>query len=295
MGVMSSRLRRHAAPRAIGRSLLAVPWMMAWLVVATLALREEPVTGLLIVLACLGAFIGWNVVRPVRGRSRLAAWLRLRPAGLYVEWLVLATAGKLLLLAGTVILYSVVASWSLLPALPSIPPRVSPAFVAHPAGVLAYGLLMAAFVPLVEEFGFRGWMQHELEHGVGLTTAILVPALTFSAMHGVLNGMHHLPYALFAGWVVWRTGSIWPAVFMHALNNTLVTLPFVSRADATSDSLDYLSPYWPYALIVAALGLAAFAVAARQIDRKARLDRPHHHPRSWWNSPRASASFASGG
>ncbi len=85
-------------------------------------------------------------------------------------------------------------------------------------GVIATVALTAG---VAEEAGFRGYMQRPLEERYGLATAIAVTGFMFwvaHLSHGWL-GLTHLPFhlavSLVLGVLVFRTGSIWPAVVLH--------------------------------------------------------------------------------
>lgn len=87
-------------------------------------------------------------------------------------------------------------------------------------------LIVGFFTGFAEEMFFRGGLQ-KLLIGSGLKPAgaILAAALVFSAVHLQFYGFipRFLLGAVF-GYVYWKTGSIWTAAFLHALNNSLVIL-----------------------------------------------------------------------
>lgn len=84
------------------------------------------------------------------------------------------------------------------------------------------GLFLAIVVaaPLAEEFICRGILLPALRDRWGTGTALVVSSLAFGAMH--LNPWQ-FGYAtligLVLGWLRIRTGSVFPGVLMHALNN----------------------------------------------------------------------------
>lgn len=219
-----SRLKRALrVAKSLGRAVLAMVWLYGWLIPMVIALRlPSPAVSAGIMVLTIGAFLGRHVLRPLRGRRRLAVRLRLRPFSRYLPLLTLAVAGQFVLALSSLVLHEEAAARRLLPRLPDSADLAPESLMAHPLGALALVLALAVFVPLVEEFGFRGKMQYELEQALGVFPAILTTAAVFSAMHGVINAIHHVPFAIFAGWLVWRTGSIWGAVYMHAVNNAVV-------------------------------------------------------------------------
>ena len=75
--------------------------------------------------------------------------------------------------------------------------------------------------PLIEEFGARGLMMHSLKkYGNGF--AILASAFVFGVLHG--NAVQ-IPFAficaLFIGYAVIATDSLWTGIIIHALVNSL--------------------------------------------------------------------------
>lgn len=273
-GQASRTPRRPRSWVALIQALLAVPWMYLWIVpiVAALQLRVEAATAALVALAVV--FVVWNVARPLYSRPRLVASLRLRPWRRYAGWLTLATVAQFILAFASLVIHEQLAAWRFLPKLPSAPDLVPPDFFTHALGPVAMFLAVVIVTPLVEEFGCRGRMQHTLERAFGVVPAIVISAVIFSLLHGALVAVHHLAFALFVGWVVWRTGSIWTAVYVHALNNAAVlALLYLTHAWATSPQ-DVPLWLWPYAIAAGLIALGGLLAAAWRIHRIAQTDRP---------------------
>lgn len=103
-----------------------------------------------------------------------------------------------------------------------------PEFLAHmPTDPLA-GILVAAGIcigaPLAEEILFRGVILHALKP-YGNSFAVIVSALFFGLIHGNLvqmPGAFLIGIAL--GIVTLHTRSLWPAIIIHAINNTTSVL-----------------------------------------------------------------------
>ncbi|ACO45807.1 type II CAAX endopeptidase family protein [Deinococcus deserti] len=84
--------------------------------------------------------------------------------------------------------------------------------------LLAAGLL----VPFLEEVAFRGLMLRGHERAAGFTLAAVASSFAFAVAHGVpasIAGILPLAYALAR--VVQHSGSLWNAVIIHVMNNTL--------------------------------------------------------------------------
>ena len=85
---------------------------------------------------------------------------------------------------------------------------------------LSFVLLLSVSPGICEEFLFRGFFMTSMRRSLKPWAAILVAALFFGAFH--LSAYRMLPTLLLGvmmGWICYRTGSIFPAMFAHALNN----------------------------------------------------------------------------
>ncbi|MBK8191035.1 MAG: CPBP family intramembrane metalloprotease [Vampirovibrionales bacterium] len=90
------------------------------------------------------------------------------------------------------------------------------------ATILA-GLLLA---PLLEELTFRGFLQPAIARHASTGAAITLSAVVFALSHTLYADapfawMSALALGLWFGWLRARTGSIWPGVAGHLLNNAL--------------------------------------------------------------------------
>jgi hypothetical protein len=97
--------------------------------------------------------------------------------------------------------------------------------VTLPAGrvalVLAF-LQLCVASPVVEELLFRGAVQHLLRP-CGAQYAVVGQALLFAALHGTAAQVAYaLPMGLLLGYSARRSGSLWPGIVLHALNNGLL-------------------------------------------------------------------------
>ena len=98
---------------------------------------------------------------------------------------------------------------------------------APSAGSLVTGVLFVGVLTgLSEEFLFRGTLQNLLvKRGHMRAAAIWVTAIIFSAVHLQFYGFFpRVLLGAFFGYVLYWSGSLWPAVFAHALNNSLVVV-----------------------------------------------------------------------
>jgi len=92
----------------------------------------------------------------------------------------------------------------------------------EPAAFLASLAVMAGLAPLVEESVFRGLLYGWLAGRWGGAVAWIVSSLAFAAAHMELaHIILVLPLGLWFGWLRWRTGSLWPSLVAHVMNNAL--------------------------------------------------------------------------
>ena len=90
-------------------------------------------------------------------------------------------------------------------------------------GLMAAAVLAVLLAPLFEEILFRGMVQSVGVARLGRTRGVVLTALVFGAMH-LAEPMSVPPLivlGLGAGWLREASGSLWPAVLLHVLNNGL--------------------------------------------------------------------------
>ena len=95
------------------------------------------------------------------------------------------------------------------------------------SGVLAAAfsiLLIGGLAPVAEELFFRGMLFGGLRARVPFLPAALISGVVFGSLHLTTGASAVPPLILFGfllAWVYERSGSIWPAVILHAINNNL--------------------------------------------------------------------------
>jgi len=93
-----------------------------------------------------------------------------------------------------------------------------------------YGLLLlAVFVaPICEEVLFRGFMFAGFLRAMPLPVAICLSAFIFGAAHGDLASFPVLfCIGILLALIRWRTGSLWPGIILHLLNNSLSAVTII--------------------------------------------------------------------
>ncbi|MDR3184619.1 MAG: CPBP family intramembrane metalloprotease [Prevotellaceae bacterium] len=91
--------------------------------------------------------------------------------------------------------------------------------------------------PLAEEWLCRGVILKGLLTHYSPRKAVVWSAVLFGVLH--MNPWQAIPafcLALAIGWVYWRTRSLWPCVFMHAVNNSLAFLMLIIFPDASANA-----------------------------------------------------------
>jgi membrane protease YdiL (CAAX protease family) len=138
---------------------------------------------------------------------------------------------------------------------------------------LVIGVALAA--PLIEEALFRGLLQGVLEARLRHRFAIAVTAMAFGLLHGPDGALFFFFWSLPVGWVTWRSGSILPAVVVHAVNNVVGLLGYVAAGPVEPEDIEYgagaiplaltillVAVYWAYRVCVQANRVEGFEVRA---------------------------------
>ncbi|HOT95972.1 MAG TPA: type II CAAX endopeptidase family protein [bacterium] len=88
--------------------------------------------------------------------------------------------------------------------------------------IIGNGVVVAA---IAEEMLFRGLVQRTLEHLNEAATAMALSAILFAMFHFNIWWMIQITLlGLVLAYITWKSGSIWPAVMLHGLNNLLSIL-----------------------------------------------------------------------
>jgi membrane protease YdiL (CAAX protease family) len=132
-------------------------------------------------------------------------------------------------------------------------------------GILLFGLFNVAVVPaFCEEVMFRGYLMRALERSWGILVAVVVSGFLFGMFHLQLPNL--LPLAtigIVLALMTWLSGSIWPAVLAHFINNGAAVLlgstyPELAFAEMSAESLP---PLWSLFMSIAlSAGLAYYMI-----------------------------------
>ena len=151
------------------------------------------------------------------------------------------------------------------------------------ASVATYGVegfwplvLIVVILPaIVEELFFRGVLFQALER-CGTWPALLLSSVAFAMIHGDLtNFAGPLIAGMIYGYMTYVLDSLWPAIFAHLLNNSLML--FLSHAAKTYSAVGI----WPYILLIAVFCFCMFlALSMRTLEEqmeKGRIRRLQYH------------------
>lgn len=89
---------------------------------------------------------------------------------------------------------------------------------------IAAVVLIAVLAPIAEEAFFRGFFFAGLRGRLSLWPAALISGVLFGAIHAPTGLTAVVPLSMFGvalAWLYQRTGSLWPPIIAHAINNGL--------------------------------------------------------------------------
>jgi len=133
-------------------------------------------------------------------------------------------------------------------------------------------LLFVALTPAIcEEVLFRGFIQRNVERRFGVVTSLFLVGLAFGAFHLRLGEIVPLTVlGVYLAYVVWVSGSLWPGVLVHLLNNGAAVVAS-NYAAGRPDPIALDEVAVPWYLAFAGLGLALGLIAVMQRRREAAL------------------------
>jgi membrane protease YdiL (CAAX protease family) len=193
-----------------------------------------PSVGIVWVIALGGAYV-WSQLRRSKHWLRRRAQIRIRAPRASLVWVAVACLSTLLILLGLAGLIEATGTpmrpeelrgWEKLSAYQKTIP-----------GWIAFTALIALVIPIVEEFNFRGRMQHALERRYGIAIALGATSLLFMITHiGVPRSailLIPLTLGLANGLAVVTFGSIWVGIATHMLWNGGMAVLGLLKAEAS--------------------------------------------------------------
>lgn len=209
----------------------AIIIVLLWLAVGSAFLLGwmSPAVASVWVAATCAAFLWMHGYRRnVREHARRVVLMQ--PVGARVRWVLLAIPAMLLFQACILVLLLRVTG------LPEPAPNPIVEYLRRPGGWIPLALFLGVMVPIVEEFGFRGWIQRRFERRYTPSIAIAVTAFIFAVAHLQLLGLPTRFLAgVFFGYAVWASRSIWSAVILHGAHNLSLILPAAFAPQTTRE------------------------------------------------------------
>jgi len=93
------------------------------------------------------------------------------------------------------------------------------------AALVAVVIVVTVLAPIAEEILFRGYIFTALRGRAGVWGAAILSGLVFGGVHAVGSPIEFLLPLAFLGFVLcivyWKTGSLYPSIGLHALNNSI--------------------------------------------------------------------------
>lgn len=126
-------------------------------------------------------------------------------------------------------------------------------------GIILFGLFHIALVPaFCEEILFRGYILSAFEKSWGIITAIVASGVIFGLFHLQLPNL--LPLAtlgIVLALMTWLSGTIWPAIVAHFINNGAAVLLATSYPELAFNEMnaETLPPIWTLVLSIIFTGL----------------------------------------
>lgn len=138
--------------------------------------------------------------------------------------------------------------------------------MTNPIGLISVCLIG----PWAEEVLFRGAIERRLlEKKWNPWFAIVISALFFAVAHfNYSQGFTAIIIGIFMGWIYYRMRSIWPTVFIHALNNTTATVVALMSPEAMN--AEEYTPPMAIGLPLLVVGIILIAVTVIYIDKLTR-------------------------
>ncbi len=257
MSVDPTRTRSYRVGTSLAAAAAGLFTWIVWYFPLAMLFQLSPYVAIagMVVLATL--FLRVYAI-PGRWNARARARSRVRRIGPAWPWIVLTAPALAALSLGL---------WSVLLAL-GMATEMEVAeemtkFLARPGGDEAFWLLAVAVAPLLEEFGFRAWIQRPVERKLGPEAAIAFTAVLFSIAHLQMDAVPvRLAAGLVLGHAVYATRSIWAGVALHACWNAGV-LAFA----AAFPHFDPTGKGWRWAVPAGAVALASLLWCAWTVKR----------------------------
>ncbi|MBU3103128.1 CPBP family intramembrane glutamic endopeptidase [Clostridium gasigenes] len=121
-------------------------------------------------------------------------------------------------------------------------------------------LVVGIVAPFAEELLFRGIIYKTLSKSMSIPAVIIIQGVLFGVYHMILvQAIYATLLGILFGYVTYKTKSLWPAIIMHMVNNTVSTI----ASSILGESLETVFSL----IIVLSLGFAITAVGTFLIKK----------------------------
>jgi hypothetical protein len=130
--------------------------------------------------------------------------------------------------------------------------------------LIPLALMIGATPAICEELLFRGYVQVRMVRSWGPLIGIGIASFLFAAFHmDLVHVIAVFPLGLFLGWISWQSGSLFPAMLGHFVNNVVSVFAVVLAPEADPDVLALPAISFSVAILgLGILGMAAVSVAS---------------------------------
>lgn len=113
-------------------------------------------------------------------------------------------------------------------------------------------ITVGIIAPFTEEFLFRGVIFNTLSKKISIKWTIIIQAILFGVFHfNLVQGVYATLLGLVFGYITYKTKSLWPAVIIHMVNNTIATIAPYILSESFGGNLVYI-----LFAIIGAIGVA---------------------------------------
>lgn len=143
--------------------------------------------------------------------------------------------------------------------------------------VILVFLATCVVAPVFEELFFRGLILRGLLKNIKPWLAILLSAFLFAVFHfNIWQGLGAFILGIMMGWVLYKTGSLYLAIFAHFVNNFIVLLGgqnIINIPGYTQPSATGFQPFW-FNIIGLVLFVAGLVLIRNKSDNSIDISSP---------------------
>lgn len=137
---------------------------------------------------------------------------------------------------------------------------------------VVFNFLAIALTPAIcEEIMFRGYIQRQMERKFTALTAILVTGFTFGMYHLSFEQVLPLSFiGIYLCFLTWKTGSIYPAIFVHLFNNgisVIVGSIYAKDKSFNPSDFDKIPAPWYGTVLSVMISLGLFWLIYQHLNR----------------------------